>query len=411
MENGNYQNPNGYNYNYYQNLYNMFGTHNPIIDQKASDIRKLSMFTGGACLIYVIVQYIFVLILASTGMITPYTNDVIVQNALNIFCSIIALLLPFLFVYHQSTDENKKRIMKFDRPKDAILAVLAVFAGLAVCLVSNVVGNFILGIFSVFGIEFTSGMEDVPVAKDFAGYIITILCYAVVPALIEEFAFRGVVLQPLRKYGDKFAIIVSSLIFSLMHGNMVQIPTAFISGLALGYFCIKTESLWTSVMIHFVNNFISSIMSIYFGQNPDASDMPAMIILFGIGAIGAAAIVFFFTMNKKQKLAQGDTLLSPKLKRSIYICTPTVVLTIIHSMYNTFNLQKINQGLGMLLMIALLIAITVIICNRINLIKNERQISIGSKYKLSKIFIVAAAILGTLMIVGSTFADKVGTIQ
>ena len=411
MENGNYQNSNSYNDNYYQNLYNMFGTHNPIIDQKAADIRKLGMMAGGACLIYVVIQYIFVFILSATGMISVYTEEVIVQNALNILCSIFALLVPFLFMYQQSSETDKKSILKFDKPNNAKIAVLAVFSGLGICLVSNIFGNFILGIFSIFGVEFISGTEDIPVATDFAGYFITILCYAVVPPLVEEFAFRGVILQPLRKYGDKFAIIVSSLIFSLMHGNMVQIPSAFISGLALGYFCIKTGSIWTSVAIHFANNFISSIMSIYFGQHPDASDIPATIILFGIGAIGIVATIIFFTMYNKEKLANPDDSLSPKLIRSIYICSPTVVLTIIHSMYNTFKLQKIALGLGMFLMIALLIVITVIICNRINLIKNERQISIGGKYTTSKVFIIAAAIVGAFMIIVSTLASGVNTVQ
>ena len=83
---------------------------------------------------------------------------------------------------------------------------------------------------------------------------------------------RGVVMQPLRKFGDRFAIVASAVLFAILHGNMVQIPFAFVAGLALGYFAIVTNSIWTSVVIHSLNNLSAVIISIYY-TNHSESDM------------------------------------------------------------------------------------------------------------------------------------------
>ena len=74
---------------------------------------------------------------------------------------------------------------------------------------------------------------------------------AIVPAVFEEFAFRGVVLNKLRKFGDSYAIIMSAVLFGLMHGNLSQIPFAFILGLVIGFIAVKTNSIIPGILIHF----------------------------------------------------------------------------------------------------------------------------------------------------------------
>ena len=86
------------------------------------------------------------------------------------------------------------------------------------------------------------------------GRIIYALSVAVVAPLVEEFAMRGVVMQPLKKYGRWFAIIASSLVFGVLHGNFIQAPFALIAGIGIGYAVCVTDSIWTGVLIHFCNN-------------------------------------------------------------------------------------------------------------------------------------------------------------
>ena len=95
--------------------------------------------------------------------------------------------------------------------------------------------------------------------------ITAMIANAVCPALFEEFLFRGVVLGSLRKYGDKFAIIVSSILFAIIHINLPQVIFAFICGITFGLIVVKTNSLIPTIIIHFINNFLSCLMII--GKN------------------------------------------------------------------------------------------------------------------------------------------------
>lgn len=71
----------------------------------------------------------------------------------------------------------------------------------------------------------------------------------------EEILFRGLVLRSLRPYGKKFAILVSSLLFGLFHGNLMQAPFAFVVGLMMGYVALE-YNIWWAVVLHLINNLV-----------------------------------------------------------------------------------------------------------------------------------------------------------
>lgn len=75
--------------------------------------------------------------------------------------------------------------------------------------------------------------------------------------IAEELLFRGVLLRGLLPYGKKSAIIVTSLLFGLFHGNLMQAPYAFVVGLVFGYVAVEYNILWAMVL-HMFNNLIVS---------------------------------------------------------------------------------------------------------------------------------------------------------
>lgn len=77
---------------------------------------------------------------------------------------------------------------------------------------------------------------------------------AVLPALIEEYAYRGVTLVELAPFGRRSAVVLSALLFSLMHAIAIQIPNAFLLGLLMAYLALRYESVWIAVFVHFANN-------------------------------------------------------------------------------------------------------------------------------------------------------------
>lgn len=57
-----------------------------------------------------------------------------------------------------------------------------------------------------------------------AANILYVIGVAVIPPLVEELGFRGVMLSALRRYGDGFAVLVTAVAFGIFHGNPVKFP-------------------------------------------------------------------------------------------------------------------------------------------------------------------------------------------
>lgn len=83
------------------------------------------------------------------------------------------------------------------------------------------------------------------------GAILLVLVVVVVAPIVEEVVFRGVVLVSLReRWGDRVAIVVSSLVFAAMHISLFSFVPIFAVAVALGALFIRSKSLWVSVACH-----------------------------------------------------------------------------------------------------------------------------------------------------------------
>lgn len=87
------------------------------------------------------------------------------------------------------------------------------------------------------------------------GLGVTILAICVQPGIIEELAFRGVILGGLRRVlRDHEAVLVSAAMFMIIHLSVPSFPHLFLIGLALGYLRIRTRSLLPGMLAHFLHN-------------------------------------------------------------------------------------------------------------------------------------------------------------
>ncbi|MDE6662171.1 MAG: ABC transporter permease [Lachnospiraceae bacterium] len=87
---------------------------------------------------------------------------------------------------------------------------------------------------------------------------------AVAPAICEEMMFRGVIFNSLKaKYRVPVAMAAVAALFGVYHMSLVKfIPTGLL-GLVLCYVAYETGSIYPSMMMHFINNAISVIVSCY----------------------------------------------------------------------------------------------------------------------------------------------------
>lgn len=94
---------------------------------------------------------------------------------------------------------------------------------------------------------------------------------AVTPAICEEIAFRGFILSGLARGGRlKVAVIVSSLMFGIVHMIPQQAFNAAVVGLVIGLLAVHSRSLFPAIAFHLLSNTISSLHATNgFGLKPD----------------------------------------------------------------------------------------------------------------------------------------------
>jgi hypothetical protein len=100
-------------------------------------------------------------------------------------------------------------------------------------------------------------IEDIPMW-------LTVIVPVIIGPIIEELMFRKLMMDKLGTYGDRTAIIVSSIAFGLFHGNLSQFFYAVLIGFVLGYIYSKTSNVIYPIAMHMLLNFFGSIVPLLF---------------------------------------------------------------------------------------------------------------------------------------------------
>jgi hypothetical protein len=210
-------------------------------------------------------------------------------------------------------------------------------------MAANMVTSYLIVFLSAFGVELSSPELGNP--SGVSGFILSILRVSVIAGLVEEISFRGCAMQPLRKYGDGFAIAMAACAFGLMHCNLIQAPFALIVGLGLGYIAVKTDSLWLPIIVHALNNFISTAFSYMLdsSMNESAVNVIYTFVVYFIMIAGLVALLFFSRRAKQvSPFSAPDTQLTTGQKVGAYILNPTTIIAIIIMLYYTSQYIKLG---------------------------------------------------------------------
>lgn len=166
---------------------------------------------------------------------------------------------------------------------------------------------------------------------------------AVIPGIVEEIMFRGIILTNLAPYGRGMAVVTSALLFGLMHMNPAQFFYTTIMGLALGYIYLKTKSIWLCIIIHFTNNALGVIQQIIYQCNTTEranvwmSRMMVAVAVLGMVSIGVLLIARVVNRKKapEEKGSFGriyepalsyEALPVTKSKKMLHFFSPSVSL-------------------------------------------------------------------------------------
>lgn len=116
-----------------------------------------------------------------------------------------------------------------------------------------------------------------------------VLAICIAGPIMEEVLFRGAIMGHLLTiYKDpRKAIVISALVFGVIHGNPVQILFAFLIGLLFGVLYYRTKSLIPVIFAHVLNNSLSTCLTLLY---PDA-DTFFDLMGKGVGAVVLVAAI------------------------------------------------------------------------------------------------------------------------
>lgn len=317
----------------------------PKLFEEKTKIKKIANITGGAILVSnvipYIISYIIIFTLLFTGISQEEVNNILDDAAFNkyfqIVVSSIMFTLPFV-IFFKAAGYRISDLAIYSKPKKKTVLPLFLM-GISFCAFANIAVSIAGNIFSQFGInyEVERGLEP----QGLLGFILTTIATAIVPALVEEFAFRGLVLGSLRKFGDGFAIIVSSIVFGIMHENFEQIPFAFLVGLALGYVTVKSGCLWVAMAVHAFNNFISVVFSYLPKSLPDMAQNAMYVVLLAILLVlGIISINLFRKSGECFELEKSQTEATNKQKATWFFTGVTIIIFIVVSFIEALSFFK-----------------------------------------------------------------------
>jgi len=143
--------------------------------------------------------------------------------------------------------------------------------------------------------------------------ILSIILIGIIPAFLEEMLFRGVILSGFREnYSPKKAIIVSAVLFGIVHLNPWQFVTAFIVGIISAWICLKTKSILPAIYIHLFNNMLAVFLAKYGEKIPirgfttevyERTFQPLWFDAIGIILTGIGVVLIIKSMKKADNVS------------------------------------------------------------------------------------------------------------
>lgn len=238
-----------------------------------------------------------IILVAVANLYNTTAQELLLNTAIYVSYAMLAQLAFGLVFLYFSRSTKIKTALKLNFKIGAINIIF--------CVVIGLIGVMGLSPISTIGTEFLKfigyAVNDSFIFNiDSIGFlIVSIILLAGVPAIVEEFVFRGVILQGLRKYGNWTAILGSSALFALIHLSAEQFIFPFLFGIIMGFVVLKIGSIFASMIIHFVANATSVLLN-YFNVEI-VFDIDFIWFVFIAIGIALASYLIVWLFSKKMK--------------------------------------------------------------------------------------------------------------
>lgn len=185
-------------------------------------------------------------IVSETGLFTDNYFLLMLVNQL-------VLLLPSA-VYILTTKTNLKKSIRLKKISPSNIALCVLFAFLIMPL---------MNLINAISLLFTKNMIQDTITEIVGNnpLVLSVFVVALIPCLFEEAVYRGVFYNEYRKSNIKVGILLSAFLFGIMHQNLNQFSYAFAMGIVFALLIEATDSIVSTMIVHFIINANSVIMT------------------------------------------------------------------------------------------------------------------------------------------------------
>ncbi|KNF07463.1 putative abortive infection protein [Gottschalkia purinilytica] len=208
----------------------------------------------------------------------------------------LIILLPIMLylVVRKYDLKSNLRLNKITL-KQCFITILIMIFSYPVAIFFNYI---VIVIMNIIGMEIAP--SPLPISKTSSQFILGFLMFALSAGICEEVMFRGFIMKSYEKLGKWKAIVISGVLFGVFHFNIQNLFAPIFLGILLGYMVYKTNSIYTSIIGHTMNNSIALILT----KIASSPDMPAQtnidingtFLIIGLLVIGAFALVSFLVV-------------------------------------------------------------------------------------------------------------------
>lgn len=250
-----------------------------------------------------------VLVMAVSMLLLLYVGSVLQVKFLmgGLFVTQLMLLfVPVFFTWY--TRKDFKETFSLKAPKITHL-LGAVFMEAGVFVVVMLLSSLLSAIWPEDAGNISESFE---MLLDGVQFVPALLVMAVAPAICEEGLFRGYLFAASKKkFKPYMAMLIVAVMFGIYHLSLVKFFTTGILGFTFCYVVYRTESIFASALMHFLNNMMSVVVLFYgtqlsefvpmlFKENLTAADV---MILLVVAAVCIGAGLLLINAVKKDKMS------------------------------------------------------------------------------------------------------------
>jgi len=336
-----------------ENIENNDYTANPGPDDTQNDSPKLPGYKivcaklGLSMCVYFICRMLASWLSMHFGRFEDVMNGTVYSVLSSMMLIVMVYVIPLLFtaIIFNSFEKYKgnyrilyKKPKRLARALGTFPAAFGLGHGIALLtlLVSFLLTRYVIGGHTY--IEDLLRPTVIEPTTDIVSVIAMVFMLVIIAPVFEEFWTRGIMYDALKPYGTGMAILISSLLFGLMHGSLYMLFYTTAYGLALGYIRYATGSLFTVTIIHAIVNAISAgtlllttLVQITNEENRILNTVNMIFLFFVLVMIIVGVVVFLSKIPaiKKFKIENDWTGIGPWKKTAWFFASIPVIIMMV----------------------------------------------------------------------------------